>query len=833
MKNLLTCCTVKLNICMNSIAYILIIVFIISCSSEDTNSLHLTPEETKYIQSLKKPVIAAPCPDYPPIDFTDHDGNHIGLSHDYLDEISKKLGVTFTVATIQSWADVLQAAKDRKVDIVLSIQDVPERHSYLQFTKPYVRIPNVIVVQKSNTKVNNLDDLAGMKIAAVKGYAVIDFIKKKYPSFTIETVKNETEGLMKLSFGEYDAMIISLSTVSYLVDTYGITNLRIAGTVGYDWNLCIGVRNDDPVLFSIISKALNSIPESKRRAIYQRWISLAPRPFYKEKEFWYILTVLLFGGLLVIIGIIAWNASLRRQVKIKTQQLEDELYWHKKTQEQLLLEKERLLITIQSIGDAFISTDDKGNIILSNKQADVLFNNSISLGKDVKSFVSFTESNKQNLVDPIAECISLKKPIVYYHLKCQCNNRTIDVSVASSPIEIENTIIGAVTIIRDITDMLAMQNELIKLQQFETLGILAAGIAHDFNNILTAIMGNAEIALLMLLKNTKGNDVLEIIDGIKKSVKSAQSLTGQLLTYAKGGKPIKKEGNIIQLIYDTVDFMTHGSSVKVEYIVDDNIENFDFDEHQISHVFRNIVLNAIQAMNKSGVLTVTVKKVELKHDVLQLPDGEYVMIKFSDTGKGIPQEHISKIFDPYFTTKEKGTGLGLTTSLSIIRQHGGTITVSSSDKGTEFTVYLPKIKGTVSVNETHNARVDSISAHVLILDDRQEILDVTAGMLDILGCTYDTANHSDDAINKILTAKERGKPFDCVLVDITIPGSISGVDAFAQMKKIQEKLKGIVMSGYADNSAIADYAQYGFSWYLVKPFTFDDLKQALIKATIA
>ncbi len=818
---------------MNSIAYILTIVFIISCSSEDTNSLHLTSEEIKYIQSLKKPVIAAPCPDYPPIDFTDHDGNHIGLSHDYLDEISKKLGVTFTVATIQSWADVLQAAKDRKVDIVLSIQDVPERHSYLQFTKPYVRIPNVIVVQKSNTKVNNLDDLAGKKIAAVKGYAVIDFIKKKYPSFTIEAVKNETEGLMKLSFGEYDAMIISLSTVSYLVDTYGITNLRIAGNAGYDWNLCIGVRNDDPVLFSIISKALNSIPESKRRAIYQRWISLAPRPFYKEKEFWYILTLLLFGGLLVIIGIIAWNASLRRQVKIKTQQLEHELYWHKKTQEQLLLEKERLLITIQSIGDAFISTDDKGNIILSNKQADVLFNNMISLGKDVRSLVNFTESTTQKLVDPIGECIKLKKSVIYYHLKCQCNNRTIDVSVASSPIEIENTIIGAVTIIRDITDMLAMQNELIKLQQFESLGILAAGIAHDFNNILTAIMGNAEIASLMLLKNTKGNDVLEIIDGIKKSVKSAQSLTGQLLTYAKGGKPIKKEGNIIQLIHDTVDFVTHGSSVKVGYIVDGNIENFDFDEHQISHVFRNIVLNAIQAMNKSGVLTVTVKKVELKHDVLQLPDGEYVMIKFSDTGKGIPQEHISKIFDPYFTTKEKGTGLGLTTSLSIIRQHGGTITVSSSDKGTEFTVYLPKIKGTVSVNENHNARVDSISAHVLILDDRQEILDVTAGMLDILGCTYDTASHSDDAINKILTAKERGKPFDCVLVDITIPGSISGVDAFAQMKKIQEKLKGIVMSGYADNSAIADYAQYGFSWYLVKPFTFDDLKQALIKATIA
>ncbi len=836
MKRLLTGWTIKLQTYIN-IVCILAILIITGCSSEDTHSLYLTTAETNYIQSLKKPVIAAPCPDYPPIDFTDQDGNYIGLSQDYLHEISKKLGVTFAVATLQSWADVLQAAKDRKVDIVLSIQDVPERHSYLQFTKPYIRIPNVIVVQKSNTNVHSLDDLAGMKIAVVKGYAVIDFIKKKYPSFTIFTVKNETEGLMKVSFGEYDAMIISLSTVSYMVDTHGITNLRVAGNVGYDWNLCIGVRNDDPALFSIISKALNSISDSKRRAIYQRWISLAPRPFYQEKEFWYILTVLLLGGLLVIIGIIAWNASLHRQVKIKTQQLENELYWHKKTQKQLVLEKERLLSTIQSIGDAFISTDDSGQIILSNKQADLLFNNTISLVKDVKSLISFTESNTEKPVNPIDECIQLKKPVVYHHLHCHCNNRTIDVSVTSSPIEIENAIIGAVTIIRDITDMLAMQNELIKLQQFESLGILAAGIAHDFNNILTAIMGNAEIASLMLVKNTQGNDFLEIIDGIKKSVKSAQSLTGHLLTYAKGGKPIKKEGNIIKVVHDTVDFMTHGSSVKVEFMAHDNIENFDFDEHQISHVFRNIVLNAIQAMNNGGVLTVTVKNVDLKNvdlknNVLQLPDGNYVMIQFSDTGKGIPREHISKIFDPYFTTKEKGTGLGLTTSLSIIRQHGGTITVSSSDKGTVFTVYLPKVKGNVSVNEIPAVNVDSIRAHVLILDDRQDILDVTAGMLGMLGCTYDTATRSDDAIEKIIASKEKGKQFDCVLVDITIPGSMSGVDAFAQMKKIQGNLKGIVMSGYADNSAIADYAQYGFSWYLIKPFTFDDLKQALIKVTV-
>ncbi len=815
--------------CVQSILCIPALLYVIACTYGPDNTLNLTTEEKQYLRSLKKPVIVAPCPDFPPIDFTDASGNFVGLSQDYLSEIGKITGISFKKVSPSTWADVLQAAKDRKVDIVLSIQDVPERHSYLRFTKPYVRIPNVIVTRKSYTKNLTLKDLKGLHVAAVKGYAVVDYITQQYPKIQFDLVKNETEGLMKLSFGEYDAMIISLSTVSYLIDTYSITNLRIAGNVGYGWNLCFGVRNDDPMLYSVISKALNSIPEHIRSDIYRKWISLAPKPVYYEKEFWYIVAFLITGGLFVIIGIVAWNSSLRRQVKIKTEQLENELYWHKKTQEQLKLEKERLLITIQSIGDAFISTDVDGTIILSNKQADMLLGNKILLGKLVDDLLIFIEPIAQKQVNPINESVKLKKTVIYHHLQCHNNSKIIDVSVVSSPVEVNEGLIGAVTIIRDITEMLSMQNELIKLQQFESLGILAAGIAHDFNNILTAIIGNAEIAEQMLLKNKKPHDVTDILSGIKKSVKSAQSLTSQLLTYAKGGKPIKKTGDIVQLIRDTVEFVTHGSSVKVEYEIEDSIENFDFDEHQLSHVFRNLALNAVQAMGNGGLLTVLIKKTEFISEDLNLPAGRYLMIQFTDTGGGIPEKNINKIFDPYFTTKEKGTGLGLTTSLSIVKQHGGTITVSSNTRGASFTIYLP-LENTIKSDVIKSIdAVDSINAHVLILDDRQEILEVTSGMLEVLGCTYDTATHSDDAIGKIVKSKE-GKPFDCVLVDVTIPGSISGVDAFAQMKKIQENIKGIVMSGYADNSAIADFAKYGFAWYLVKPFTFDDLKQALVKA---
>lgn len=804
-------------------------MLVVQCSVQDTNSFTLTPQEIQYIQTLKEPIIVAPCPDYPPIDFNDENGNFIGLSQDYLHEIERLLNIKFVKKKIATWAEVLQAAKERKVDIVLSIQDVPERHSYLLFTKPYVRIPNVIVVRKSNERKLMLKDLKELHIAAVKGYAVIDYIMKLYPHYNIELVNNEAEGLMKLAFGEFDAMIISLSTVSYLVDTYSLSNIRVAGTVGYDWNLCIGVRNDAPLLYSVISKALYSIPQDKKNSIYRKWISLAPKPFYLEQDFWIVIGFLLSGLGFVIVGVVVWNASLRTQVKVKTEQLENELSWHKQTQQQLKVERERLLMTIQSIGDAFVTTDEYGAVILSNKYAEALFCKKPILGKQFHSFASFFDLNK-NKIKPVDECLYSKTLKVYHHLQVLVNDATLDVSVAASPIIMEDNIVGVVLVIRDITEMIAMQNELIKLQQFESLGIMAAGIAHDFNNILTAIMGNAELLALKYAKELVDSELMQIVNGIKSSVKSAQSLTSQLLTYAKGGKPVKRSGNISQLLRETVEFVARGSNVKLEFDIDSSIGMIEYDEYQLSHVFRNLALNAIQAMEDGGVLTVRMQSGNDIPKEINLPKGEYCIIQFSDTGKGIHKENIDKIFNPYFTTKKTGTGLGLTTSLSIIRQHGGTITVSSSSQGTTFTVYLPNDEVSVEYAKDESAQPELLNAFVLILDDRDDILQVISGMLEILGCDYDTATNSNDAIEKVKLAKENNKPFTCILFDVTIPGSISGVEAFSEIKKIQPTIKGIVMSGYADNSAIAEYKKYGFSWYLIKPFTFDDLNLALIKA---
>lgn len=806
-----------------------ILVFAAGCARKE-NSIHLTPEEMTYIQSLTQPIIVAPCPDFPPIDFQDHLGNYTGLSYDYLEEIASRLNSDFIVAHFETWPESLQAAKERRVDIILSIQDVPQRHAYLNFTKPYVRIPNVIVTRKSFVKNLGVDDLKGLHVAAVRGYAVVDHVLKRHPYYNIELVSKEAEGLKRISFGEFDAMIVSLSTVSYFVDTHSIANLRIAGMADYDWQLCIGVRNDNPLLFSAITKALDSIPESRRRSIYEKWISLAPKPLYYEKKFWYMVIAFVSCVTFAIVGIMVWNAMLRRKVKIKTEQLSNELYWHKKTQDQLLMEKERLLITIQSIGDAFISTDLSGSIILANENAETLLGTAEYENKKLASFIAFYDPNSNRTVNPIDECVQSKNLTVYHYLKSTSGMRSMDISLVSSPIKAGEDIAGVATIIRDITGMMAMQKELIKLQQFESLGVLAAGIAHDFNNILTAIVGNAEL-LKFAVANSHSGDSHHIIDGIKKSVKSAQSLTSQLLTYAKGGKPVKQTGNIVHLLRDTIDFITHGSKVKVRYSEHASDYEFDYDENQLSHVFRNLALNAVQAIDESGVLTIKTYDVHVDRDSgLQLADGDYIVIQFIDTGKGVAQDNIDRIFEPYFTTKEKGSGLGLTTSLSIVKQHGGCISVSSSHEGAVFSVYLPKRRQTVVHNASTAKSVDSFSASILVMDDRDDIIEVVTWMLSLLGCSVESAPSGEEALSKVLHAKAHGKPYDCVLVDVTIPGGMSGVEAFKKMREIQPGMKGIVMSGYSSNNAIAEYESHGFSWFLEKPFTLDDIKHALMKA---
>ncbi|MDO9041528.1 MAG: PAS domain S-box protein [Desulfocapsaceae bacterium] len=381
-------------------------------------------------------------------------------------------------------------------------------------------------------------------------------------------------------------------------------------------------------------------------------------------------------------------------------------------------------------------------------------------------------------------------------------------------------------IFRDVTEKKKMIEELIKAQKLESLGVLAGGIAHDFNNLLTAILGNISLAKM----HTNPQDA--IADYLYKTEKAsirAQGLTKQLLTFSKGGAPIKKVTTITELIKDSTSFVLRGSKVKCEYHLDQDLWAVEADEGQLSQVAQNLVINARQAMPDGGTITIRATNKTLTRDEFpSLPPGNYIEILFQDHGTGIPQEHLSRIFDPYFSSKSTGTGLGLAISYSIIKNHGGLITVSSEPgQDTIFSILLPAIQGHVPQPQRQDDLHKIDSRKILIMDDDQTVREIAASMLTFIGCSVEEAEDGKKAIDLYNKARQDGAPFDIVIMDLTIPGGMGGKEAIAALLAVDPKAKVIVSSGYANDPIMANHKLYGFCGVLPKPFKMDDLNRVL------
>jgi len=387
------------------------------------------------------------------------------------------------------------------------------------------------------------------------------------------------------------------------------------------------------------------------------------------------------------------------------------------------------------------------------------------------------------------------------------------------PVMIEGTI-------HDITDHIQLDEERQKVQKLESTGILAGGIAHDFNNILTAIIGNISMAKMFAESNEK---VLKRLAEAEKASMRAQNLSQQLLTFSKGGKPVKKLTRINELIRETSSFSLTGSNAECSLFITDKLWPVDIDEGQISQVIQNVVKNADQAMPDGGKITIQAEnKIISGQETLPLKDGKYVWITIKDQGGGIPEKYIDKIFDPYFSTKHEGSGLGLAVSYSIIKGHDGYIFAESlPGEGTTLYIYLPASEKVSNFQKREKKEILQSGGRILIMDDDQAVLEIATEMLNMMGFKAETATNGKEAVTLYKKAQKEGQPFGAVLLDLTIPGGMGGKETVKQLADIDPEVKAIVSSGYANDPIMADYERFGFCNVVPKPYDIEKLGEAL------
>ncbi len=513
----------------------------------------------------------------------------------------------------------------------------------------------------------------------------------------------------------------------------------------------------------------------------------------------------------------------------------------KRYERDLAEEKERLAVTLRSIGDGCVAINNDGTILLMNPVAEAMtgWPQEEAVGRQVSDVFSLiderTRRPRRKALRRIVETgsnVDILGPAVI--VSRHETERIIETNAA--PIrDPADEKIGVVFVFRDITERHRIVEERQKAEKLESLGVAAGGIAHDFNNLLTAILGNLSLSLF---KPDLDSEIVERLTTAKKASLRAQDLAQQLLTFAKGGAPIKHTASVAQLIRDTVGFSLRGSNVRSEFEIPDDLWPAEIDAGQISQVIQNLAINADQAMPAGGTLSVSCSNFELaaEHSRLGLTPGRYLKISVKDEGIGIPESKLNKIFDPYFTTKPKGSGLGLATSYSIMKNHGGFIdVVSRPGSGTCFHLFLPASSNALPAEaETiskrpvpdgggRSKRRKNRGARVLVLDDEQVICALVTCALAPLGYEVAEANDAASAIRMYSEAMEQGRRFDVVISDLTIPGGMGGREAVKRLREIDPQVKAIVSSGYATDPVMSAYRDYGFCAMIAKPYEIEAL----------
>ena len=494
----------------------------------------------------------------------------------------------------------------------------------------------------------------------------------------------------------------------------------------------------------------------------------------------------------------------------------------------------RLQTIIQSLVEGIIAVDAAGRVTIMNPAAESFTGWSCekAAGHDIHEILRLEDEKTRQALPPSALFPPGDVParpgsrLAAWLQPQERAARLVSVN-ASCLVNEAGAVGGSVLIIRDISIERKIEDQNLRNQKLESLGLLAGGIAHDFNNLLMVILGNISLARHELPADSPINAALESAEG---ACHRARGLSRQLLTFAQGGAPVKKTLNVEAPVREAAELALRGSPAALEVQITRPLDFIEADEGQLVQAVNNLVLNAKQAMPDGGRVVLSLDNVLLTEaDHLPIPPGRYVRITIQDTGAGIPPRHLSRIFDPYFTTKGTGSGLGLTSVHSIVTRHGGHVTVASPPgSGACFTIHLPASSKTVIEQPAARPPAESNRVlEVLALDDDPAVREVFKTMLAKLGHRATIAATSDGALAEFTRARSGSRPFDLVFVDLTMPGDLPGEEVIRKLRAIDPAARIIVMTGYSTSSMLANHLALGLAGALAKPFDIQAIREIL------
>ncbi len=490
---------------------------------------------------------------------------------------------------------------------------------------------------------------------------------------------------------------------------------------------------------------------------------------------------------------------------------------------------------LELVRDAIVIVDTSGRILFINRMGEQLtgWRAYEVIGRPVTSILRMVHADSHKVIeDPVKALLAeAQVPDLRGKLRLVAKDES-ELAIAdsgSAPRNKGGRLSAVYLLFRQTAEESAMAEDsnAILNSHMEAIGALAGGIAHDFNNVLTAVVGNLSLVRMNqdLPEKTKSR-----LDQAERASLRAREISRQLLTFAKGGAPIRATTKIEESIKATVTQALHESEVRCEFEIADGLDPVDVDIGQLNLAIRNLVVHAAQCSSPDGTIEVSAANLDVTRGMVAgVKPGRYVRVSIRDFGQGIPAQQVGRIFEPYFITRRTGSGLGLATAHSIIRRHEGAITVESIiDKGTTFHVFLPaSAPEAVQEQPAVDARAHRGKGRILLMDDEADVRLVATDMLELMGYEVEATPDGAQALQLYATAKRIGRPYAIVIFDLTIPAGMGGKEAIGKLRELDPGALAIVSSGYSYDPVMANYKDYGFDAVVPKPYKPDELARVL------